>query len=160
MPRSLRSETTIAAPPERVWEILTDFGSFKSWNPFIRRARGELRPGARLDIYLRIYGRNLTHFRPTVTAATAPRELRWHATLGLPGIMDVDRFFLLEATEGGGTRFRQGEDCSGMLAMPLLAAGLESRILKGYRRLNKALKARAERVTPDPTQPSTIPTNI
>lgn len=154
MPKRLRAETTIAAPPERVWELLTDFPSFKTWNPFIRRASGEVRAGAKLDIYLRIYKRNLTHFRPVVTAASAPNELRWHATLGFPGVMDVDRFFLLEPTEDGGTRFRQGEDCSGVLALPLLATGLESRILKGYARLNKALKARAEKAAESPAEPS------
>ena len=159
MPRSLRAETTIAAPPERVWEILTDFASFKSWNPFIRRASGELRPGAKLDIQLRIYKRNLTRFRPTVTAASAPNELRWHATLGFPGVMDVDRYFLLEPTADGGTRFRQGEHCSGLLAVPLLATGLESRILKGYARLNKALKARAEKAAEVASAPSTMSTN-
>jgi hypothetical protein len=156
MPRRLRAETTIAAPPERVWELLTDFGSFKSWNPFIRRASGDLHQGARLDIYLRIYKRNLTHFKPIVTAVEPGRELRWHAVLGFPGIMDVDRFFLLEPTPEGGTRFRQGEDCSGVLASPLLATGLESRILKGYDRLNNALKRRAEASLTESTAASPV----
>jgi uncharacterized protein YndB with AHSA1/START domain len=40
--RELRSE--IDAPPERVWQVLTDFGAFPEWNPFIRSIEASLKP--------------------------------------------------------------------------------------------------------------------
>jgi uncharacterized protein YndB with AHSA1/START domain len=46
--RELRTEVTINAPAERVWELLTDFGSFPDWNPFMLRARGEVGVGEKL----------------------------------------------------------------------------------------------------------------
>ena len=37
----IHTEIEINAPASRVWEILTDFGSFPQWNPFIRQVSGE-----------------------------------------------------------------------------------------------------------------------
>jgi uncharacterized protein YndB with AHSA1/START domain len=31
--RELGTEVEIAAPPERIWEILTDFAAYPDWNP-------------------------------------------------------------------------------------------------------------------------------
>jgi len=48
-------ETTelIAAPPERVWTILTDFASYPDWNPFIVEGSGDAREGERLELKAR-----------------------------------------------------------------------------------------------------------
>ena len=44
--KELRSEIEIQASAERVWQLLTDFPSFPQWNPFIRKATGNIRVGA------------------------------------------------------------------------------------------------------------------
>jgi hypothetical protein len=140
---ALRCEVLLAAPPERVWRELTDFGSYPSWNPFIRRATGDLRPGGRLEISLAL-GRWRVRFRPEVTVVDPPHELRWRATQVIPGLFDVDRVFLLEPAGDGGCRFVQSETGSGLLA-PLLMPLTRRRILAGYRAMDAAL---AERVIP------------
>lgn len=160
MVKQLRGAPThINAPPEQVWAILTDFESFPRWNPFIRRASGELVTGQKITVDLRLYGKTLVPFKPTITMVEAPRELRWLARMGAPGVFDVERYFLLEPDGAGGCTFSQGEDCTGFLAGPSLATGLEGRILAGYERLNRALKARAERLaTPQPAAEQPAPT--
>ena len=45
------SEIEIQAPAERVWQALTDFDSYPSWNSFIRRISGQPKEGKRLRIY-------------------------------------------------------------------------------------------------------------
>jgi uncharacterized protein YndB with AHSA1/START domain len=50
--RELTAEIEIAASPDRVWEVLTDLDAYPAWNPFIRRASGELREGARLEVVI------------------------------------------------------------------------------------------------------------
>jgi hypothetical protein len=145
MTKELRGTPThIDAPAEQVWALLTDFASFPRWNPFIRRASGQLVRGQKISVELRLYGKTLVPFKPKVTMVEPPRELRWFAQMGAPGVFDVERFFILEPEAGGGCTFRQGEDCSGFLAGPMLASGLEKRILHGYELLNQALKRRAE----------------
>ena len=48
--RELHTEIEIAAPPERVWAVLTDFGSYPEWNPFIRQISGHPAVGSHLDV--------------------------------------------------------------------------------------------------------------
>lgn len=138
----LSAVVEIEAPPSRVWETFTDFRSFPQWNPFIRRAEGELMGGSRLRVTLQL-GRLAVPLRPRVTRVDAPRELRWRARLGVPGLFDVDRRFFFEPVGAAGCRFHQAERARGLLS-PLLMPLLRRPILRGYHRLNTALKTRVE----------------
>lgn len=164
MAKELRaSPIHIQAPAEQVWAVLTDFDSFPRWNPFIRRASGELVSGKKISVNLRLYGKTLVPFKPTITMVEPPYELRWLARMGPEGVFDVERFFMIEPATIGGCTFSQGEDCSGFFAGPLLATGLEKRILAGYERLNLALKKRAERLAVQASQeasPANAPISI
>jgi uncharacterized protein YndB with AHSA1/START domain len=52
MSRDIGDTIEINASPATVWATLTDTGSFATWNPFLRRADGELRPQAKLDVQI------------------------------------------------------------------------------------------------------------
>ena len=49
---SVDTKIEIHTPIERVWEILTDFDLYPDWNPIIRRIKGEMKEGTRLEIFL------------------------------------------------------------------------------------------------------------
>jgi hypothetical protein len=141
--RLIKTETLINAPAERVWAEMTDFGSFPGWNPFVREAHGRLEPGARLKIRLRLdHGLRMT-FRPQVTVVEPNRELRWLATLGRPGVFDVDRAFQIEPRNGG-VRFVMSEECTGWLTPVMFATNLEAQLYRGYDAFNEALRKRVE----------------
>jgi hypothetical protein len=140
--RLIKTETIIDAPPERVWAAMTDFASFPSWNPFVREASGRLEPGERLKIRLQLDRMKMT-FRPRVTVVEPDRELRWLATLGRPGLFDVDRAFLIEPYDGG-VRFVMSEECTGRLTGLMFATNLEAQLYRGYDAFNRALRERVE----------------
>ena len=141
--RLIKTETLINAPAEAVWAAMTDFASFPSWNPFVRRAEGRLEPGSRLKIRLRLdHGLPMT-FRPRVTVVEPNRELRWLATLGRPGVFDVDRAFQIEPHDGG-VRFVMSEECTGWLTPVMFATNLEAQLYRGYDAFNEALRKRVE----------------
>jgi hypothetical protein len=50
--KTLHSAIEIDTAPRRVWDILTDFDSYPTWNPFVTRITGAARVGARLDVRL------------------------------------------------------------------------------------------------------------
>jgi Polyketide cyclase / dehydrase and lipid transport len=58
MSKELVSSIDIAAPAERVWEVLIDFAAFPAWNPFITQAEGRLEVGGRLALRMQPVGRS------------------------------------------------------------------------------------------------------
>jgi len=139
----LHSEIEIRASTERVWQILTDFSSFPQWNPFIHRASGEIKEGARLVVYIQPSGASGMTFKPTVLKAEPNRELRWLGRLVLPGLFDGEHIFTIEPLGNNRVRFTQREIFNGLF-VPLLAQSLKTDTQRGFEEMNQALKARAE----------------
>jgi hypothetical protein len=140
--RLIKTETVINAPAERVWAEMTDFAAFPSWNPFVREASGRLEPGEQLKIRLQLDRMKMT-FKPRVTVVEPGRELRWLATLGRPGVFDVDRAFQIEPRDRG-VLFVMSEECTGWLTPVMFATNLEAQLYRGYDAFNDALRRRVE----------------
>ena len=94
--KELRTEIEIQATAERVWQLLTDFPSFPQWNPFIRKASGNIRVGERLEVKLQPSGASAMTFRPTVLKVEPNREFRWLGHLLIPGLFDGEHIFTIE----------------------------------------------------------------
>ncbi len=144
--KELHSEIEIQATDETVWQILTDFSRFPQWNPFIRRAVGEPKTGAKLQVYIQPSGASGMTFRPTVLKAEPKRELRWLGQLLIPGLFDGEHILTIEPLTENCVRFTQREIFTGIL-VPLLARGLDTDTRRGFEEMNRALKARAEQNT-------------
>jgi hypothetical protein len=142
--KELHSQIEIQASAEQVWQLLTDFASFPEWNPFMRRASGEVKAGARLEVYLQPSGASGMTFRPTVLNAEPNRELRWLGRLIMPGLFDGEHILTIEPLETNRVRFVQREIFKGLL-VPLFAHRLDTDTRRGFDEMNRALKARAER---------------
>jgi hypothetical protein len=141
--KELRSEIEIEASAERVWQLLTDFAHFPQWNPFIRRASGNVKLGQRLEVTIQPSGANGMTFRPTVLKAEPNRELRWIGHLLMPGLFDGEHIFTIEPLGTNRVRFIQREIFTGLL-VPLFAKGLDTDTQRGFGEMNQALKVQAE----------------
>ena len=106
----------IDASTERVWRVLTDFASYPEWNPMIRRASGELRPGARLKIRFEPEGSRGRIFRPKLLVVDANRELRWLGWPRFPKLFDTEHYWILDEKPGGKTHLLHGTVVYGLLA--------------------------------------------
>lgn len=139
----LRTEVEIDAPPERVWDVLTDFDAYREWNPFITEVRGNLEPGERLRVELSYADGRNTRFRSSVLAVKPGEELRWVAKFWFKGLFDSEHFFQLLALDDGRTRLVQGENFSGLFVK--LAANTFTQTGRGFVGMNAALKRRVEK---------------
>ena len=138
------TDIEIQAPPDRVWQVLTDFACYPKWNPFIRRISGLPKEGKRLRVYIKPPGTNGRTFRPKVLKAEPKRELRWLGRLLIPGLLDGDHIFTIEQIGSERVRFVQREIFSGLLVSFLLQ-GLDMKIRLGFEQMNQALKLLAEK---------------
>ena len=140
--RTVDTQIEIAAPAERVWNLLTDFGAFPDWNPFMRRVEGAPIVGTRLEVTIQPPGRGPTTFKPTVLEADANHQLGWLGRLVFPGVFDGRHTLTIQGDDGGRSVFRQREVFTGIL-VPFLAGMLRD-TERGFVKMNEALKQRAE----------------
>jgi hypothetical protein len=139
----LQTEIEIEAAPDRVWKILTDFGAYPEWNPFIRFVHGVPQQGSCLEVRIQPSGTKGMTFRPSILTVDVGRELRWLGRFLFPGIFDGEHRFLIEPITIGKVRFHQSEQFSGIL-VPIFRSSLDRDTKRGFEDMNLALKARAE----------------
>ena len=145
--RQIRSEITIDASAERVWQVLTGFDAYPEWNPFITSIAGDLKSESRLKIYAKPPGKMGMTFKPVVLSVQANRELRWMGHLLVPGIFDGQPSFAIDPIEENRVTFVQGERFTGVLVPFFGLIGLLDATLRGFEEMNRALKERAEGLT-------------
>ncbi len=143
MARELRTEIMIDAPPDRVWDVLTDVRSMGDWNPFIKEVDKEFAKGERMRIILAPPNRRPMTIRPRVLAVSPGRELRWGGHLGVPGLFDGEHVFEIHPAGEESTRFVHREEFGGLL-VPMLWRMLDTDTRQGFEEMNHALKDRAE----------------
>jgi hypothetical protein len=149
---TLTSQIEIDAPPAAVWDVLTDSAAHASWNPFVRKLEGELRPGAKLEVRIAPPDARPMGFKPTVLVVTPERELRWLGRFLAPGIFDGEHSFMLEPLPGGRTRFVQTERFSGILVRAFARTLAKTQL--GFDEMNAALKNEAEHIVRNSTTES------
>lgn len=141
--REIRAETVIAAPPEAVWRVLTDFAAYPDWNPFIRSIERKPWVGTRLSVEIRPPGMKSMRFRPKVLRVAKGHELRWVGRVLIAGLLDGEHRFTI-IPEGDGSRFVQAEVFTGLL-VPIVALTETLRATQlGFLLMNRALRERVE----------------
>ena len=140
----VRTTLFIAAPPERVWQVLTDFRTWPEWNPTIPRIRSEARVGATVRFRIRLEATPELGLAAKIVRCEPNRELAWRGGAPLvPALAWGEHYFRLEAS-GEGTLFTHGEDFGGLLGLVVRGATYD-RTVRGYEAMNRALEARALR---------------
>jgi hypothetical protein len=140
--RDVFTFTTIDAPKQKVWQVLTNFDAYRQWNPFYTQVEGKCLAGTKLRIQVQMQEHTL-FYSPEIETVTPQAELAWHERLILPGLFDGEHRFELESNDAGQTRFVQHDRYSGTL-VPLLMNLYQAEAETGFRRMNDALKKRAE----------------
>src|SRR5215471_4563108 len=106
--RTIDTAVDINADRDTVWDVLTDFASYKEWNP-VMRIEGTPEVGAKLVVHLTGAGGHGMCFKPKVLEATPGKELRWLGKLGLRSIAAGEHYFVLTTNDDGTTRLNHGE---------------------------------------------------
>ena len=106
----------IAAPPARVWALLTDAPNYPRWNSTVTSLQGRIAAGETLR--LRVPGA-AREFAPRVSVFSPERRMVWRG--GFWPMLEGVRVFELERMDGGQTRFSLSETFRGLI-LPLVAS--------------------------------------
>ncbi len=142
MQHEIHTQINIDAPPEAVWQVLTDFDGYAGWNPFITSSAGKPEVGEKLINRLEPPGGRAMTFKPEVTVVEAGKTLEWLGKLGFSGLFDGRHRFEIESSPSG-TKFTQAESFEGVLVRPMRSS-LDTQTKSGFEAMNLALKAKVE----------------
>jgi hypothetical protein len=144
MEKEISTEIEINAPPSRVWQILTDFKNYQTWNPFIKKISGIPARNEKLEVHMPDPRGGTMMFTPDVLVAERERELRW---LGRSegDVFNGEHRFLIEPIENNNNkvRFTQSEKFTGSMVASL-EGWLDTAVKQNFEDMNRALKQRAE----------------
>ncbi len=133
------ASTTINAPPETVWRILTDAAGYPKWDPGIDRIEGTITPGGQVTAYTKRDPNRA--FPAKVTEFVSPRKMVWSGGMPL-GLFKGVRTFTL-TPNGTSTELSIREEFSGLL-LPLFARGIPD-MTQTFQDFAAGLKAYAEK---------------
>ncbi|TVR85255.1 MAG: SRPBCC domain-containing protein [Saprospirales bacterium] len=143
MSREIVTEIEIAAPAERVWQILTDFGNYEHWNPFIVKSEGKPNVGSSLVNTMKSGENKTMTFKPRILKADKNKSLEWRGSLFFRGLFDGHHYFSIESLEENRVKLVHGENFSGLLSGPIFKSIRDS-TLQSFEEMNEALKNRCE----------------
>ena len=142
--KEIRTEILIKAKPEKIWAILSDFGTYAKWNPFISSIQGKVSPGNVIKVKMTPPDAPPMTFKPKVTMVDPRRELRWLGGFLMPGLFDGEHIFKIIDHKNGTATFVQRELFIGVL-VPLLRKMLDGNTRRGFELMNDKLKEMCER---------------
>lgn len=130
---------SIAAPPQRVWDLLVDAPGYKRWNASVVSIDGPIERGRTIKLISAVNPSRT--FALNITAMDPPHRLVW--TGGMPlGLFTGTRTFLIESA-GQESRFSMTEVYTGLMS------GLIFRSIPdlnaSFKQFAESLKTAAER---------------
>ncbi|MDT0125350.1 SRPBCC domain-containing protein [Paenibacillus sp. RRE4] len=137
--KQIRTEILINAPVHKVWEVLTHFKAYPSWNPFMVYLKGKVEEGAKIEVKMVPPGSKGMVFKPKVLKYERNQEFRWLGHTMFPGLFDGEHIFELVDHKNGTTTFIQRENFRGIL-VPLLQKSLDNGTKAGFEAMNQKLK--------------------
>ena len=142
MEKEIVTEIEINASPSQVWQVLTDFEKYPTWNPFIKKISGIAGRNEKLEVHMPDPRGGTMVFTPTGIVAERDRELRW---LGRSegDVFNGEHRFLIEPIQNKKVHFAQREKFTGSM-VESLDDWLDTAVKQNFEAMNRALKQRTE----------------
>ena len=141
MPFVIEKSLQIAAPPEVVWEVITDLARYGEWNPFVVACQSTLKPGDPIDLQVKLMAKPQRQVE-WMLENEPQRKLAYRMKPVPAGALSSYRSHELEPAAGG-TRYRSYFRLQGWL-MPLVRGLLGSKLEAGFAGMTDGIHRRAE----------------
>ncbi len=137
--KEYQATTVINAPPEKIWNVLTEASGYPEWDPYCEKIEGRIASGEKIRAFTTLSpGRA---FPVKVTEFVPNRKMTW--TGGMPlGLFKGERTFTLTPEPDGTTRFTVREVFSGPM-LGLIGKSIPD-MTEPFEKFAEGLKKKAE----------------
>lgn len=135
----IKTEIVIKGSKEKVWEQLTNFKEYPTWNPFIQSIEGDLSKGSNLKVKIVPPNSKGMIFKPEIIELEENKRLCWLGTFLFKGLFDGEHQFELVDNLDGTTTFIQSEVFRGMLT-PFFGEKFKLSTKIGFEMMNEKIK--------------------
>ncbi len=142
--RATRTFVQVNAPPDKVWQVLTDTAAYIDWNPYVASVLGTPSLHAKLHIKEVVGGRTHRHTVQVSQFDPTQHLMAWHGSLWPSRLLSWDEGFRVEASDSGGSIVVISRGYQGLL-LPLYWKIFNPYDLEGIRQMGSALKQRSEK---------------
>ncbi len=143
---SIHTETTINAPAEKVWAVLTDFDKLEEWCSSFIKFEGEFRKDGPAKVTFKLGVGNLTQvFDHPLIHFEEGRMFGWSAPLPYMHMHDNHKY-IVEPLGDNKTQFTQTDQLIGSGAR-WIGGMMSKQMMQQYVVFNRELKARVESMT-------------
>jgi hypothetical protein len=144
MKRAVEHRIGVQAPAEIVWEVVSEFETWRHWNPLYRKAEGQMKIGTALTLEQHLPGQPPTVITPIVQDWVPYEQLHWRSTR-LGGFVTAIRYLEIENMGPSNSTFSNGELFMGLLLR--FVSRDERRALKAaFTEMGEAVRDRAEAI--------------
>ena len=141
MAKEIKTQITIQASANTVWNILMDFNSYPEWNPFIKKLEGNPSAGERLNVFIQPANSKGMTFTPKVLVAEPNKHFEWVGNLLFKGIFDGRHAFIIREESNKECTLFHEEYFSGILSFIYNTDNAKA----GFEAMNEMVKLRAEK---------------
>ncbi len=142
MKRAVEFRLGVQAPAEIVWEVVSDFDSWKDWNPLYRKAEGQMKIGTTLTLEQHLPGEPAKVITPIVQDWVPYEQLHWRSTR-VGGLVTAIRYLEIENMGPENATFSNGELFIGML-LRFISRDERRRMRAAFTEMGEAVRDRAE----------------
>ncbi|WP_235738644.1 SRPBCC domain-containing protein [Nocardioides alcanivorans] len=139
----INHDLEIEAPAATVWQVLTDFDAYGTWNPFARKARCDLRPGGTIDMQVVLVGQRPMRQREFINSVDPGRGFSYSMKPAPGGLLRSRRDQEVVDLGDGRSRYTSRFRIEGPLA-PVVSILLGRALRRGFDGNVAGLKERAE----------------
>ncbi|WP_338765247.1 SRPBCC domain-containing protein [Bernardetia sp. ABR2-2B] len=133
------TQITIQASKEKVWNTLLDFGSYPSWNMFIRKITGNSELGGKIKAKMYPPAGLPVTFDGTICRNIPNQTLAWNGYMVASWLFAPTHIFEIEEKSENEVLFIHREEYEGFI-IPFIKFMLPTLIGKGFEVMNKDLK--------------------
>ncbi|RRN64253.1 SRPBCC domain-containing protein [Caulobacter sp. 602-1] len=144
MKRAVEHRIGVQAPAEIVWEIVSEFESWETWNPLYRKAEGQLKIGANLTLEQHLPGQPAAVITPVVHDWVPYEQLHWRSSR-IGGFVTAIRYLEIESMGPSNSTFSNGELFMGPL-LRFVGRDERRKLRAAFTEMGEAVRDRAEAI--------------